>query len=76
MEAYVKKQVSIRIMTAFVLILDSKEGSVMVSSQMSSQMRTPSESFSGDWDGLSVPSSYSTNSAIHSFSGTVIGMSS
>lgn len=29
MEAYVKKQVSIRIMTAFVLILDLKEGSVM-----------------------------------------------
>lgn len=29
MEAYVKKQASIRIMTAFVLILDSKEGSVM-----------------------------------------------
>ena len=71
MEAYVKKQVSIRIMTAFVLILDLKEGSVMVSNQM----RTHSDSFS-DWDGLSVPSSYSTNSAIYSFSGTVIGMSS
>lgn len=42
MEAYVKKQVSIRIMTAFVLIRDLKEGSVMVSNQM----RTHSESFS------------------------------
>ena len=71
MEAYVKKQVSIKIMTAFVLILDLKEGSVMVSHQM----RTHSES-SSDWDGLSFPSSYSTNSAIYSFSGTVIGMSS